>query len=74
MGLAVSRSIAVLILHLKPALPWPKLGLIWDVPFTSEGIMGFITYFFGSILGSNSLPTPCTSGKLMPLDLACDLV
>ena len=36
--------------------------------------MGFLTCFSGNMFGSNPLPMPCTSGKLIPLDLACDLV
>ena len=35
--------------------------------------MGFIACLSGNRFGSSPSPTPCTSGKLMPLDLACDL-
>ena len=57
-----------------PALPWPNLGLIWDTPFASEAIMGFITCFSDLIFGCSLFSMPCTSGKLMPLDLASYLV
>ena len=67
-------GIGVLICHLKPALPWPNFGLIWGVPFASEVTTGFNTCFSGTIFWSNPLPMPCTSGKCMQLDLACNLV
>ena len=73
-GLLIGGYIGSLIFYLKPALPWPYLGLIWDIPFTSEVMMGFITCFSGNMFGSNLLPLSCTSGKHMPLDLACNLV
>ena len=74
MGLSSGVDTGNLIFHFVPALPWPNLGLIWYTPFASEAIMGFIACFSGLLSGSNPFPTPCTSGKLMLLDLACDLV
>ena len=73
-GLVIEGGTGVLIFLPKPALPWPNLGLLWGTPFASEATMGFITCFSHCIFRSNSLPMPCTSGKLMLLDVACDLV
>ena len=57
-----------------PALPWPNLGLIWDTPFVSGVITGLINWFSGLIFESIPLSIPCTSSKIMPLVLVCDLV
>ena len=74
MGLWSDGGTGSVIFHLISALPWLNLGLVWGTPFALEVIMGFITCFSGSIFGSHLFPMPCTSDKLMPLDLACDLV
>ena len=74
MGLWSGGGTESLIFHLIPALSCLNLGLIWVTSFASDVIMGFITCFSGSIFGSNPFPMPCTSGKPVSLDLACNLV
>ena len=72
MGLLISGDVGVLIFCLKPALPCPNLGLIGGNSLKDP--MGFNTCFCANMFGSKSLSKLCTSGKHMPLDLACDLV
>ena len=62
------------IFHFIPTLPWPNLGLTWDIPFASDVIIGFITCFSSLIFGSIPLSMPCTFSKVIWLELACDLV
>ena len=57
-----------------PAQPWPNLGLTWDIPLASDIIIGFNDFLSSLIFESIPLSMPCTSGKDMPLDLACDFV
>ena len=71
-GLLINVDVRALIFHLKTTLLWPNLGLIGGISL--EAAIDFITCFSGNMFGSKHLSTPCTSGKFMPLDLACDLV
>ena len=45
MGLLSDEDTGSLIFCFIPALPWPNLDLIWDTPFASDVITGFITCF-----------------------------
>ena len=72
MGLLIRGDIGVLIFYLKHVLPLPIPGLIWDIPFNFLSYYGFYDLFSGNMFGSNPLSSPCTCGKLIPLDLACD--
>ena len=66
-GLIVWLMASVFILF-NPALPWPMCS------FTTLPFMGLACYFSGFMLGSKFFLMPWTSGSLIPLDLAWDLV
>ena len=74
-GLLGCGGVTTLIFLLKPALPFPKLGSFQVGVFVS-GVtaMGFNVYFSDLTYGFMPFSTPCTSGKVIPLDLNCDLV